>query len=143
MAKARNNMGLIGNLQQTTDRGNTIDDGDYFLALQANGFLISDLATGEQLYYGVDGIAKNDSTGFFNQQIIFEEITQSATLIIPNESGTLATIEKISKGFINKTTTEINAIASPVEGEQYYNTTLHTICFYNGTNWQKVTSTNM
>ena len=45
--------------------------------------------------------------------------------------------------YLNKTTTQINAIPSPVEGETYYNTTLHEICFYNGTQWNKVTSTNM
>lgn len=63
------------------------------------------------------------------------------------QSGTyrVATFDDVSNKsqILNKTTSEINAIASPIEGEQYYNTTLHTICFYNGTNWQKVTSTNM
>lgn len=69
-------------------------------------------------------------------------------LLIPDVGATPKTIaltDDVSNKsqILNKTTTEINAIASPVEGEQYYNTTLHTICFYNGTNWQKVTSTNM
>ena len=41
------------------------------------------------------------------------------------------------------TTTNINNISSPREGMTIYNVTLHTLCFYNGTNWQKVTSTNM
>lgn len=43
----------------------------------------------------------------------------------------------------NLTTAEINAIASPAEGLTVYNTTLNTLCFYNGTNWQRVTSANM
>lgn len=63
------------------------------------------------------------------------------------KSGTyrMATYDDISNQsqVFNKTTTEINAISSPVEGEQYYNTTLHTICFYNGTSWQKVTTLPM
>lgn len=41
------------------------------------------------------------------------------------------------------TTTQINAISSPSAGLTIYNTTLNTICFYNGSNWQKITSANM
>ena len=41
------------------------------------------------------------------------------------------------------TTTEINAISSPAQGLMTYNTTLNTICFYNGSSWQKVSHTNM
>ena len=41
------------------------------------------------------------------------------------------------------TTTQINAISSPAEGLEVYNTTLHTKCFYNGSSWQKVTSSAM
>jgi hypothetical protein len=44
---------------------------------------------------------------------------------------------------VNKTTSEINAITTPFEGEQYYNTTLHTICFYDGTEWKKLSNTTM
>lgn len=44
-----------------------------------------------------------------------------------------------------KSTAEINAIPAGelVAGQTCYNTTLNTICFYNGTSWQKVTSTAM
>ncbi len=42
----------------------------------------------------------------------------------------------------SKTTSQINSMF-PSEGRIAYNSTLHTICFYNGTNWQKVSSTNM
>ena len=41
------------------------------------------------------------------------------------------------------TTTEINAISSPAQGLMAYNTTLNTICFYNGSSWQKVSHANM
>ena len=41
------------------------------------------------------------------------------------------------------TTTEINAISLPAQGLMAYNTTLNTICFYNGSSWQKVSHTNM
>ena len=39
-------------------------------------------------------------------------------------------------------TNDINAL-TPSVGIVVYNSTLHTLCFYNGTSWQKVTSTNM
>ena len=41
------------------------------------------------------------------------------------------------------TTTQVNVISSPENGLTVYNTTLNTLCFYNGSSWQKVTSTNM
>ena len=41
------------------------------------------------------------------------------------------------------TTTEINAFTGMEEGATVYNTTLNTLCFYNGSAWQKITSTNM
>ena len=44
---------------------------------------------------------------------------------------------------ISKTTTEINAIITPQDGETYFNTTLNKLCFFNGTIWQQVTSSVM
>jgi hypothetical protein len=41
------------------------------------------------------------------------------------------------------TTTQINAISLPAQGLMAYNTTLNTICFYNGSSWQKVSHTSM
>jgi hypothetical protein len=41
------------------------------------------------------------------------------------------------------TTAQILAISTPVEGLEVYNTDLKTLCFYNGTAWQRVTSTAM
>lgn len=45
-------------------------------------------------------------------------------------------------GFTQLTTTEINAL-TPTEGLIVYNTTLHVLCFYDGTDWKKVTHSNM
>jgi hypothetical protein len=45
-------------------------------------------------------------------------------------------------GFTELTTTEINAL-TPTEGLVVYNTTLHVLCFYDGTDWKKVTHSNM
>ena len=43
----------------------------------------------------------------------------------------------------NMSTSQINSIITPQEGWKIYNTTLHCMCFYNGSSWQKVTSTAM
>lgn len=42
-----------------------------------------------------------------------------------------------------KTTTEINAIASPTQGMLVYNSTLGVYCFYDGTAWKKVSHSDM
>jgi hypothetical protein len=41
------------------------------------------------------------------------------------------------------TTTQVNAISSPSNGLTVYNITLNTLCFYNGSSWQKVNHSSM
>jgi hypothetical protein len=55
------------------------------------------------------------------------------------------TIDSTTKGFLppRMTTTQINAIASPANGLEVYNTTLNCPCFYNGTSWRQVTNSAM
>jgi hypothetical protein len=62
----------------------------------------------------------------------------------PNAS-TILDLTSTTKGLglPQMTTTQINAIASPKNGLTVYNTDLSTICFYNGSSWQKVTSSTM
>ena len=57
----------------------------------------------------------------------------------------LLDVSSTTKGVLlpRMTTTQVNAISSPANGLTVYNTTLNTLCFYNGTSWQKVTSANM
>lgn len=61
------------------------------------------------------------------------------------DASALLDIRSTTKGFLapRLTTAQILAITSPAEGLQVYNTDLKTICFYNGTAWQRVTSTAM
>jgi hypothetical protein len=145
MANSRNQLKGFGTLQQVVDNGGTITGDDYSIDFQSNLIIITELATTKQTVFSIDGLAQTGSDGLSSQLLKFVEPVSEASeeIIIPNESGTMATREWVTKGLVQKTTTEINDIASPTEGEQYYNTTLHTICFYNGTTWQKVTSTNM
>jgi hypothetical protein len=59
-------------------------------------------------------------------------------------AAALLQLVSTDKGFLPPvmTTAQRLAIASPPEGLQVYDTDLHTICFYKGTNWQKVISSS-
>ena len=61
------------------------------------------------------------------------------------DTNALLDVSSTTKGVLlpRMTTTQVNAISSPENGLTVYNTTLNTLCFYNGTSWQKVTSSNM
>ena len=61
------------------------------------------------------------------------------------DSSALLQVESTTKGILGPrlTTAQILAISTPAEGLYVYNTDLKTLCFYNGTAWQKVTSTAM
>jgi hypothetical protein len=54
-------------------------------------------------------------------------------------------VSSTTRGFLppRMTTTQINAIASPANGLEVYNTTLNCPCFYNGTSWRQVTNSAM
>jgi len=64
-------------------------------------------------------------------------ITQIATAVLQVDSTT--------KGFLppRMTTTQINAIATPAEGLQVYNTTINHMCFYQSGAWQKINHSPM
>ena len=88
-----------------------------------------------ELYFGGTGSVPN------------WEITASGSDLIVNDTGT-----NVGSVLFNNdegvalprlTTAEINAISSPTQGLMAYNTTLNTICFYNGSSWQKVSHANM
>jgi hypothetical protein len=62
----------------------------------------------------------------------------------PNASAQVQ-IDSTTKGFLppRMTTAQINAIATPATGLMAYNTDLAVVCFYDGTNWKKVSHSNM
>lgn len=70
---------------------------------------------------------------------------QIAIGIATPQASALLDLNSTTKGLLlpRMTTTEINAIPSPAEGLTVFNITLHTLCFFDGTIWQKVTSTAM
>jgi len=62
-----------------------------------------------------------------------------------SDASALVQINSTTRGFLppRMTTTQINAIASPANGLEVYNTTLACPCFYDGTAWRKVSHTTM
>ncbi len=75
------------------------------------------------------------------------EIKASGSDLVINDTGSNvgSVLFNNDEGIVlpRLTTTEINAISLPNTGLTVYNTTLNTICFYNGSSWQKVNSANM
>tara|TARA_R110000824_G_scaffold185827_2_gene366886 strand:- start:2659 stop:3507 length:849 start_codon:yes stop_codon:yes gene_type:complete len=92
--------------------------------------------TSNNLYFGGTGSTTEWSINSNNA---------SKDLTITNTTSTGVVRFNNSRGVVlyNVSTTGINAIPNPVTGAMVYNTTLNTICFYNGTAWQKVSHTAM
>lgn len=65
--------------------------------------------------------------------------------VSPNSNAILDLTNSNNRGLIlpKLTTTQINAILTPISGLTVYNTTLNLICFYNGSSWQRITSATM
>jgi hypothetical protein len=97
-------------------------------------------------------IAKGDSNSNFNG-IVFQGVAISDVylgravgnddLVIRTSTGEKIrfTIDGVIK-FGGLTTTQINAL-TPSAGMTIFNTTLTTLCFYDGTGWKKVSHSNM
>ena len=103
------------------------------------------------------GLIGND-TFFYNYQAgntIFGtnsaermRITSAGNVLIGTTTDVASsklTIESTTQGVLvpRMTTTQINAIGSPATGLIAYNTTLGTLCFYDGSGWRKVSHSAM
>ena len=88
-----------------------------------------------QLYFGSSG------------SVPLWEIKASGSDLVINDTGSNvgSVLFNNDEGIVlpRLTTTEINAISLPNTGLTVYNTTLNTLCFYNGSSWQKVSHTSM
>jgi hypothetical protein len=104
----------------------------------------------------LDG-ASNELKGFFfnptltgafsNQNVLAIHSTYGGAYLntsTPQASAILQS-DSVTQGFLmpRMTTTQINAIVSPANGLEVYNTTLLQPCFYDGIAWRKVTHSTM
>lgn len=113
---------LVGNITKTSP---LIISAPSLIELQSNVNISNSFRVQNHLF--IDGV----------RTLIGGNVLQNTSAILEVLSTTM--------GFLSPrmTTTQINAIVNPANGLQCYNTTLNTICFYNGTSWQRVTSTGM
>lgn len=128
---------------------------DYGFEILNNTYSIPDgglfNVTGSAVRMGdYDGIVNNTYIGVndSDERIVLRandriSITGSDVDITAPSGVAINGVSVVTNKLTSMTTSEITAIATPVAGEMYYNTTLNTIVFYNGTSWQKVTTTNM
>ena len=116
--------GIIGtagilNLNRSSDGANV-----GFVRVESSG-------GGIQIGSGVNMFFSN------NGRIVVNSTTTDASAIFKIDSTT--------QGFLSPrmTTTQINAIASPAEGLQVYNTTISHMCFYQAGSWVKINHSPM
>jgi hypothetical protein len=87
------------------------------------------------------------STGFGTTTPIMTLVGNGNLLLgtVTDVATSILTINSTTKGVLlpRLTTTEINNIVSPATGLTVYNTTINTLCFYNGSSWQKCSHANL
>lgn len=138
-----------------TEFYHTFADGDFAnLGLTQSAVDLSGSFLGKLGRFGVNafGAFINNMKSGYTHYVLFSPdiLTKDSLWEFPETSGTAKEfvastvyVENLKGIFENKTTTELNAIASPIRGKMYYNTTIDTYCFHNGTSWQKLTHTNL
>lgn len=105
---------------------------------------------GDMIFRGPN-IGFCDNTGPRTQASIYAQFMKSSKSLIINggseagftaESSALLQLDNTGRGFLPPRMTSIqkDAISSPAEGLQIYDTTLHKICFYNGSAWETLIS---
>jgi len=130
----KNKTGTTTNLYVQEDNGNVgIGTTSPLSKLNVNGDI--KIEGENELYFGSSG------------SVPLWEIKASGSDLVINDTGSNvgSVLFNNDEGIVlpRLTTTEINAISLPNTGLTVYNTTLNTLCFYNGSSWQKVNHANM
>jgi len=119
-------------------------DAGYFFAgnSSANTYIINDPS--DAGYFATQGPIFLQNGGTTSVAIIGQRMSIGKGTSYADASATLE-LSSTTRGFLmpRMTTTQINAIASPANGLEVYNTTLACPCFYDGTTWRKVSHTTM
>ena len=122
---------IIKTRNQGADKGLYLDftNGIYGLGFTETGDWVGEDAIGVKLT--TDNITIGDTWGY-------------SSYIDINFSSSRTQLNTNRVKYRNLTTTEINALtATAFEGDVVYNSTLHKLCFYDGTSWQQLTSIPM
>ena len=91
-------------------------------------------ASNSLFFGGTQSVPSWGITASSNDLLITDEASVQGAVLFQNAKGIVPR---------NATTTQINAISTPNTGAMVYNTTLNTICFYNGSSWRQVSHTAM
>jgi hypothetical protein len=89
------------------------------------------------------------SSGVTAKEWKFNLAEQSNNLALQSEAVTKVEFSDDASIFSNRVrfqnldTTAINALTGMAAGDTVYNTTENTLCFYNGSSWQKVSHANL
>jgi len=105
---------------------NVSDTNIYSLNFASNGLTV--ISNGLLVYFNEYGVSS--STDLSDNLL---ELSYVQKIYVDNQRGKL----------ISLTETEILAIASPEVGRLYYNTTQNHVVYYDGTNWKKISHSNM
>lgn len=119
---------------QLKNRSSNLRIGYAYMALIATGNYLSRLALGFRT--GVNSYKEflTIENGMNLNSTLSGKFTCAELQLNNNQQGLL---------FARGTTTEVNSIINPVNGLTLYNTTLQSLVFYNGTNWQKISHSIM
>jgi hypothetical protein len=120
---------------------NTIGDFNIAIGYQAGPAIIGATNSSNSIYIGKS--AGQNSNGFVNEIVIGSTMSYGNNTVLLGNDSTTKTYLKGSVQLPTMTTTEINLVSGPTDGQVIYNTTLNQICFYNGSSWRAVTDSAM
>lgn len=134
------NINMGSTLQSVTNAGNTTDQ-DINVS---NGTVIVKLgmASATATYFGN---TTNHDVQFKSNNSTYGVLKANGSWAMgdgTNSNAAVLRLNSTSRGFMPPvmTTTQKNAISSPLEGLVVYDATLHKLCVYNGSAWETVTS---
>lgn len=109
----------------------------------ASIFVFSDADSALNIQGDTYGLATNhNGYGLFVAGGLYSQAQDGSATVIISDPTSSAVIQCATnlQGFLPPvlTTTEKNAIATPAEGLMVYDSTLHALCFYDGSTWQTV-----
>jgi trimeric autotransporter adhesin len=102
---------------------------------------------GQLAFWDGTGAISGDNSLIWDNENKNMEISNGTVSIGTSSPSSSALLDLVSanKGFLppRMTNTEMNAVSSPAEGLMVYNTSVHGLCVYNGSNWDCMDSQSL